>query len=89
MHLAVLAETNYPLHLHPAIDHILFKSPDDIVMPQLDINTLVRPCNYYRVLIQGFLVSAAVTLVTEVINGVSVSSLPLSLNSHTTRSVIL
>jgi hypothetical protein len=37
MHLAVPGETRYPLHIHPTIDRICFKSPDNIMMPQLDV----------------------------------------------------
>ena len=49
-------------------------------MLQVDINTLFDP-GIKRVLIPRFLVSATVTMVAWVINGVPVRSLPLS---HTT-----
>jgi hypothetical protein len=77
---AVPGETKYPLHLHPAIDRKWFNSPDDIVMPQLDIrdvdDSFVRPWYYQRVLVEGAVVSANVSLVAWVINGVPVSSYP-------------
>ncbi|KAG8844380.1 hypothetical protein FRB91_002651 [Serendipita sp. 411] len=58
--------------LHPAFDASFFESPDDIALNQLPIydvdDTMVRPWNVHRVLVEGALVLCRVILFAWVIN---------------------
>ncbi|KAG9053171.1 hypothetical protein FS842_008562 [Serendipita sp. 407] len=57
-------ETVYEMALHPAFDASFFESPDDIALNQLPIydvdDTMVRPWNVHRVLVEGALVLSRV-----------------------------